>query len=101
MEGADGRWEDGVSYKCFVTDSNDRGLCIVAVEAKVNGDFDTLLKYRRVETTTSQHDRLTYLSELLRVRKLNDTIRYQLPHRIASAILAVQEFHAPYTPLVV
>ena len=40
---------------------NDRGLCIVAVEAKVDEDFGPLVKDKRAERSTGQHDRLDYL----------------------------------------
>ncbi len=80
---------------------NDSGLCVVAVEAKVNEDFGPLLKDKRAEPSTGQHDRLAYLHSLLGVSKLDDAIRYQLLHRTASAILTATEFHAHAAVMVV
>lgn len=73
---------------------NDRGLCVVGVEAKVDEDFGPLVKDKRAEVSTGQHDRLVYLQSLLGLVKLDDGIRYQLLHRTASAILTAREFHA-------
>ncbi len=73
---------------------NGRGLCIVAVEAKVDEDFGPLLKEKRVETSSGQRDRLRYLHKLLEIPPLDDAIHYQLLHRTASAVLTAREFHA-------
>jgi hypothetical protein len=74
--------------------SNDKGLCVIAVEAKVNEDFGPLLKDKRAETSAGQGKRLDYLHSLLGVPHFDDLIRYQLLHRTASALLTAREFHA-------
>lgn len=74
--------------------SNHRGLSVIAVEAKVDEDFGPLLKDKRAEASPSQKDRLSYLHSLLGVAALDDSIRYQLLHRTASALLPAREFHA-------
>jgi hypothetical protein len=73
---------------------NDRGLCVIAVEAKVDEDFGPLVKDKRAEASAGQHSRLDYLQTLLGLKKLVDGIRYQLLHRTASAILTARDFHA-------
>jgi hypothetical protein len=73
---------------------NDKGLCVIAVEAKVNEDFGPLLKDKRAEPSAGQGKRLDYLHSLLRVPHFDDLIRYQLLHRTASALLTAREFHA-------
>jgi hypothetical protein len=73
---------------------NDQGLCVIAVEAKVDEDFGPLLKDKRAEASSGQHARLEYLHSLLGVTKLEDSVRYQLLHRTASALLTAREFHA-------
>jgi hypothetical protein len=73
---------------------NDLGLCVIAVEAKVVEDFGPLLATKRAESSTGQGDRLAYLHSLLGVEHFDDSIRYQLLHRTASAILTAREFHA-------
>lgn len=80
---------------------NDLGLCIVAVEAKVLEDFGPLLADKRAESSPGQGDRLAYLHSLLRVDRFDDTIRYQLVHRTASALLTAREFHASVAVMLV
>lgn len=73
---------------------NALGLCILGVEAKVLEDFGPLLAVKRAEASMGQSERLTYLHNLLGVERFDDSIRYQLLHRTASALLMAREFHA-------
>jgi hypothetical protein len=73
---------------------NDVGLCVVAVEAKVNEDFGPLVKEKREEASDGQLKRLESLGKLLGINSLSDSIRYQLLHRTASALLTARLFHA-------
>lgn len=73
---------------------NNKGLCVIAVEAKVNEDFGPLLKDKRAEASKGQGKRLDRLHSLLGVPHFDDLIRYQLLHRTASALLTAREFHA-------
>ena len=73
---------------------NSHGLCIVAVEAKVHEDFGPLVGQKRAETSTGQSERLAFLEDLLHVERLEDSLRYQLVHRTASALLTGKDFHA-------
>jgi hypothetical protein len=73
---------------------NAKGLCVIAVEAKVLEDFGPLLKDKRKAASAGQLARLKYLHALLKVEHFEDSIRYQLLHRTASALLTAQEFHA-------
>lgn len=73
---------------------NDRGLCTIAVEAKVDEDFGPLVKDKRPKSSKEPNERLDYLQGLLGLTKLDDGIRYQLLHRTASAILTAREFYA-------
>lgn len=73
---------------------NDRGLVVVAVEAKVDEDFGPTLDQKRKEASSGQSERLTELHRLLGVAPLPAAIRYQLVHRTASAVLTAREFHA-------
>jgi uncharacterized protein DUF6946 len=74
--------------------SNRNGLCVVAVEAKVNEDFGPLMEEKRASASSDQDARLTYLQGLLRVPRFADNIRYQLIHRTAAALLTARQFHA-------
>jgi hypothetical protein len=73
---------------------NGVGLCVVAVEAKVLEDFGPLLAEKRKGASSGQLARLSYLHTLLKIEHFEDTIRYQLLHRTASALLTAQQFHA-------
>ena len=73
---------------------NGEGLCIIAVEAKVHEDFGPLVGQKRAEASSGQSARLTYLEGLLHVPRFDDSVRYQLVHRTASALLTAREFHA-------
>jgi len=73
---------------------NERGLCVIAVEAKVDEDFGPLLSERRTEVSLGQGNRLDELHKLLGVASMDGSIRYQFLHRTASAILTAREFHA-------
>lgn len=73
---------------------NDLGLCVVAVEAKVNEDFGPLVEAKRNEASTGQSDRLDSLQRLLGMASFSGSIRYQLLHRTASALLTAKQFHA-------
>lgn len=73
---------------------NETGLCIIGVEAKVDEDFGPLVAEKRAESSSGQTERLTSLHNLLRVERFDDSIRYQLLHRTASALLTARKFHA-------
>jgi hypothetical protein len=73
---------------------NDKGLCVIAVEAKVDEEFGPTLKEKRAEASSGQGDRLKYLHKLLGVDRLDDAIRYQLVHRTVSALKTARDFHA-------
>lgn len=74
---------------------NDRGLVAVAVEAKVDEEFGPTVGEKRAAPSAGQAKRLKYLHETLQCEELlPDSIRYQLLHRTASAILAARLFHA-------
>lgn len=74
---------------------NDRGLVVVAVEAKVDEEFGPTLGEKRVAPSDGQRERLDYLDQVLHLdNPLPDAIRYQLLHRTASAILTARLFHA-------
>ncbi len=81
--------------------SNEQGLCVMAVEAKVDEDFGPQLKDKRAHASAGQLQRLDYLHSLLGVAELDDGIRYQLLHRTASAIITAREFHAHVAVMVV
>lgn len=80
---------------------NDRGLGVVAVEAKVDEDFGPLLKEKRAEASPGQIRVLAHLQDVFGGAWFDDGIRYQLLHRTASAVLTAREFHAHVAVMVV
>lgn len=80
---------------------NDRGLCVLAVEAKVDEDFGPTVKAKRTKPSAGQSERLEYLRSLFGLSTLDDAIRYQLLHRTASAVLTAREFHAHAAVMIV
>ena len=81
--------------------TNGHGLTVLAVEAKVLEPFGPLVGEKRSSGSPNQALRLDYLHQLLKVERFPDSIRYQLLHRTASAILTAQDFHAPTAVMVV
>lgn len=75
--------------------SNDEGLVVIGVEAKVDEQFGPTLSEKRAEQSAGQSERIDYLHRALRLNApLNDEIRYQLLHRTVSAIQTARDFHA-------
>lgn len=82
--------------------SNADNLVVIGVEAKVDETFGPTIGEKRVETSTGQSERLTYLEkELGLADSLPDTVRYQLLHRSVSALLTARAFHAPVAAMLV
>lgn len=67
---------------------------MIAVEAKVNENFGPRLREKRSVASPGQIARLNYLQTLLSVSSFDESIRYQLLHRTASALLTARQFHA-------
>ena len=58
-------------------------------------EFGPTLQGKRAEASPGQTDRMDYLHKVLGLAtSLPDTIRYQLLHRTASALLTADQFHA-------
>jgi hypothetical protein len=72
---------------------NTLGLCAIAVEAKAGEDFGPTLSAWMSDASDGREARLKYLQDLLGAT-FPGTMRYQLLHRTASALLAAMEFHA-------
>lgn len=79
----------------FALTRNQYGLVALAVEAKVDEAFGPTLEEKRDGASSGQKHRLDYLHSVLRINPpLDDSIRYQLLHRTASAVLIAKDFHA-------
>ena len=97
LEGGDTASRTDVLALC----SNQYGLCVVAVEGKVDEDFGPLLGKKRADATPGVNTRLESLQEILKHSSFDDSIRYQFLHRTASALLTAREFHARTAVMVV
>lgn len=74
---------------------NDAGLVVIGVEAKVDEEFGPLVGEKRLGASKGQLERLEYLERVLKVPSgFEDSVRYQLLHRTASALITAQQFHA-------
>jgi hypothetical protein len=78
------------------------GLVSMAVEAKAEESFgDTLEAWQQVPTPGKAR-RLSYLREILKcAAEFPSSIRYQLLHRTASAIIEAQRIGAPFAIMMV
>jgi hypothetical protein len=82
--------------------SNPLGLVSIAVEAKVDEEFGPTLGEKRSAASAGQIERLDYLHSVLGVKSpLPDSLRYQLLHRTASAVLIARDFHAATAVMIV
>lgn len=79
----------------LVVTSNENGLTVITVEAKVNEDFGQTIKEWIKDASQGKEKRLEYLLKLLNFQsKEIDNLRYQLFHRLGSAIIMAKKFHA-------
>lgn len=69
-------------------------LAAVAVEGKVDEAFGPTLGERRADPSPGVKQRIEWLQDRLGLANVPDTIRYQLLHRTASAIIAAEQFDA-------
>jgi len=77
-------------------------LVSIAVEAKVSEPFDLTVDEWIADPTRGKTERLGFLKEKLRIAdKPIGKIRYQLMHRLSSALLEAERFSAKYAILVV
>ena len=80
----------------------DDGLVSIAVEGKVDESFDRILSEWKAEASKGKEVRLNALTETLGLKApIPDTVRYQLLHRTASAILEARRFCANHAVMLV
>ena len=78
------------------------GLISVAVEGKVKESFDKTLAEWKVDASPGKEVRLAYLGDVLGLAApLNDSVRYQLLHRAASAVIEAERFGAAHAVMLV
>ena len=79
------------------------GLIATMVEGKARENFDeTLLKWKKRTSPQGAKVRLADIAMHIGLTsQIPDHIRYQLLHRMASAVIEANRFHAPYAAMVV
>lgn len=70
------------------------GLVAVAVEGKVDEAFGPTVGQKRAEASVGVDRRLAWLIDYLGLAEVVETVRYQLLHRTASALLVAEQFDA-------
>src|SRR4030042_2380412 len=86
----------------WVLAKSQNGLVSIAVEGKVEEPFDKTLGEWKAGASMGKEVRLTYLLEILGLREpIPDSVRYQLLHRTASAIIEAECFGAQYAVMLI
>jgi len=80
----------------------DGALVSITVEGKVSESFDKTVGEWREPPSHGKRERLSFLAQKLGlVGQVPDRIRYQLLHRLGSAIIEAERFGAKYAVMVV
>lgn len=86
----------------WVLARNGINLVSIAVEGKVSESFGPTIQEWRMDSSPGKDKRLAYLcNELGLVSPLSDSLRYQLLHRTASAIIEAKKFNAAHAVMLV
>lgn len=85
----------------WVLARSDGRLISIAVEGKVSEPFGPTVQEWQTESSSGKSERLAYLLTLLGLSSVPYTIRYQLLHRTASAIIEAQRFTATHAVMLV
>jgi len=79
----------------FVLTGNEKELVTITVEGKVNEAFGPIVGDWREDGSEGKRERLADLRKRLGLsRKVVDSVRYQLIHRTATALIEAERFHA-------
>lgn len=79
----------------FVLARSSSGPVAIMVEGKVNESFGPVLDEWRIDASTGKEERLNFLLRTLALANVPaGSIRYQLLHRAASAIITAEQYRA-------
>jgi hypothetical protein len=79
----------------WVLAKSENSLVSIAVEGKVEEPFDKTLGEWKTDASMGKEVRFSYLMEILGLREpIPDSVRYQLLHRTASAVIEAERFGA-------
>ncbi len=86
----------------WVLAKNETDLVSITVEGKVNEPFDRTVAEWKADASPGKERRLAFLLETLGLTSpIPDSIRYQLLHRTASAIIEAKRFGAKHAVMLV
>lgn len=73
-----------------------KSLTVMTVEGKAKEDFDDIIiKWKEKTSDVGIEKRLGFILEKIGIKDKNiDSLRYQLFHRLASAVIIAEKFHA-------
>jgi hypothetical protein len=74
----------------------ENALSVMTVEGKAKEDFDsTIIDWKKNSSQKAEIERLGFLIDKIGIKgKEIDNLRYQLFHRLASAVIMAEKFHA-------
>lgn len=83
--------------------TTNKDLTVMTVEGKAKEDFDeTILKWKEKTSDNGVEKRLGFIIEKIGIQGKNiDILRYQLLHRLASAVIVAEKFHAKNAIMIV
>lgn len=89
----------------FAVFTNPNGLSVMTVEGKANEGFDkTVAKWKTDEYDENENKnrRLDYILRMIGLEDNNiDNLRYQLFHRLASAVIMAEKYHAKNSIMII
>ena len=79
----------------LVVARSDMGLTVLTVEAKAREDFGQTISVWEDDSSEGKKERLAFILEKIAFpsKKISD-LRYQLFHRLASAVIMAEKYHA-------
>jgi hypothetical protein len=86
----------------WVLARSKNSLVSIAVEGKVEEPFDKSIAEWKADASRGKEIRLSYLVEILGLKEpIPNSIRYQLLHRTASAVIEAERFGAEHAVMLV
>lgn len=86
----------------WVLAKGDGGIISIAVEGKVDEPFDKTIGEWKLDASSGKETRLQFLLAVLGLSSpIPETIRYQLLHRAASAVIEAERFNASHAVMLV
>ena len=81
----------------------DKALSVMTVEGKAKEDFDEkIISWKQHTSDVGVAERLGFILDKIGIKDKNiDNLRYQLFHRLASAVIMAEKFHAKNAILIV